>query len=94
MDNIEVREDGPTPEVRDYEVVFPVGTKVFVRNRFLGGWSTGFAVAEVLDSGYCLRRLSDGYVIPEVFEPEDVRLERRQDPLRWISRSYLDRRHD
>lgn len=30
----------------------------------------------------------------EVVRRSDVRLERRQDPWRWISRSYLDRRHD
>lgn len=90
MDDTQVSHDDP----RDVEITLAVGTKVFVRNRFLGEWSAGFEVAEISDGGHRLRRLSDRHVIPEVFEPDDVRIERRQDPLRWISRSYLDRRHD
>ncbi len=70
-----------------------VGTKVCVRNRFLGEWTTGFEVAEVLDDGCRIRRLSDDHVFPDVFAFDDVRLERRQQPLRGISGSYLDRRH-
>jgi len=70
-----------------------VGTKVCVRNRFLGDWTTGFHVAEVLRDGYRIRRVSDGHVFPDVFPFTDVRLERRQQPLREISGSHLDRRH-
>jgi hypothetical protein len=70
-----------------------VGTKVYVRNRFLGDWITGFKVAEVLRNGYRIRRLSDDHVFPDVFAFDDVRLERRQQPLREITGSYLDRRH-
>ena len=70
-----------------------VGTKVYVRNRFLGDWSTGFEIAEVLGDGYRIRRLSDGQVFPDVFASDDVRLERRQQPLREITGSHLDRRH-
>ena len=44
-----------------------VGTKVCVRNRFLGDWTTGFRVAEVFRDGYRIRRLSDGHVFPDVF---------------------------
>ncbi|HEY5023653.1 MAG TPA: hypothetical protein VII76_01640 [Acidimicrobiales bacterium] len=69
-----------------------VGTRVYVRNRFLGDWSTGFEVAEVLIDGYRIRRLSDGQVFPDVFTFDDVRMERRQQPLREIARSYRDRR--
>jgi len=68
-----------------------VGSKVYVRNRFLGDWSSGFKVAEVLDVGYCLRRLSDGYLFTDVFAFDDVRLDRRQRPLRGIGESWLDR---
>jgi hypothetical protein len=70
-----------------------VGAKVCVRNRFLGDWTTGFEVAEVLSGGYRIRRLSDGHDFPDVFAFEDVRPERRQHPLREIGRSHLDRRH-
>ena len=70
-----------------------VGTKVCVRNRFLGDWITGFKVAEVLGDGYRIRRLSDDHVFPDVFASDDVRLERRQQPLREITGLYLDRRH-
>ena len=69
------------------------GYKVCVRNRFLGEWTTGFKVAEVLGDGYRIRRLSDDHVFPDVFAFEDVRLERRKQPLRGITGSYLDRRH-
>lgn len=70
-----------------------VGTKVYVRDRFLGDWSSGFEVAEMLSDGYRIRRLSDGQVFPDVFAFDDVRLERRQQPLRGIAGSHHDRRH-
>ncbi len=44
-----------------------VGTKICVRNRFLGDWTTGFKVAEVLGDGYRIRRLLDDHVFPDVF---------------------------
>jgi hypothetical protein len=69
-----------------------VGTKVCVRNQFLGNWSSGFAVAEVVHHGYRIRRLSDGLVFPDVFAVDDVRPERRQEPERGIVGSHLDRR--
>ena len=71
----------------------PVGTEVCVQNRFLGDWTTGFKVAEVVDDGYRIQRLSDGHVFPDVFGFEEVRLERRQQPLREVAGSHLDRRH-
>jgi len=43
-----------------------------VRDRFLGQWCRGFEVAEVVRDGYRVRRLSDGYVFPDVFAFEDV----------------------
>jgi len=49
-----------------------VGTRVSVRDRFLGQWCRGFEVAEVVRDGYRVRRLSDGYVFPDVFAFEDV----------------------
>ena len=68
-----------------------VGTKVYVRNRFQGDWSSGFMVAEVVDHGYRLRRLSDGQVFTDVFPFHDVHVERRQHPLRGVDESWLDR---
>ena len=69
-----------------------VGTPICVRNRFIGNWSSGFLVAEVLDDGYRIRRLSDGLAFPDVFAFDDVRLERRHRPDRGITGSHLDRR--
>jgi len=59
------------------------GTRVDVRNRFVGSWSHGFEVAEHVTDGYRLRRLSDGSVLPDVFPSEDVRVERRKSGLWW-----------
>jgi hypothetical protein len=70
-----------------------IGATVCVRNRFLGNWSSGFVVAEVLHHGYRIRRISDGMGFPDVFPVEDVRMERRRDPERGILGSYLDRGH-
>ena len=60
------------------------GTPVDVRSRFVGDWSRGFEVAErVADEGYRVRRLSDGTVLPDVFDENDVRPQRRRhDP--WV----------
>jgi hypothetical protein len=69
-----------------------VGTKVCVWNQFLGRWTGGFEVAEVLERGYYLRRVSDRHVFNEVFNFEDVMVERRRNPSRDITSSHLDRR--
>ena len=50
-----------------------VGTKVLVRNQFLADFRPGFEVAEVTDSGYLLRRLSDGAELPSSFPADEVR---------------------
>jgi len=59
------------------------GTPVDVRNRFVGSWSHGFEVAERVEGGYRVRRLSDGSVLPDVFPSDDVRPERRKQGLWW-----------
>lgn len=59
------------------------GTRVDVRDHFVGNWGRGFEVVEVLDTGVRLRRLSDGSVLPEVFGFDDVRAERRRQGLWW-----------
>jgi len=48
-----------------------------VRNRFDGSWGGGFEVVETLldNDGRArvrIRRLSDGHVLPALFEPGDV----------------------
>jgi hypothetical protein len=59
------------------------GTPVDVRNRFVGSWSHGFEIAERIAGGYRVRRLSDNSVLPDVFQSEDVRPERRKQGLWW-----------
>ena len=60
------------------------GTRVDVRNRFVGTWSHGFEVAEHVDGGYRVLRLSDGSVLPDVFSADDVRAERRRQGMWWF----------
>jgi len=59
------------------------GTPVDVRNRFVGSWSHGFEIAERVQGGYRVRRLSDDSVLPDVFPSEDIRSERREQGLWW-----------
>jgi DNA-binding response OmpR family regulator len=59
-----------------------VGTWVYVRDPRTDIWSGGFAVVEVLDDGYRLRRLWEGDVLDEPAPFADVRPERRTDPFR------------
>ncbi len=47
--------------------LLPVGAPVMVRTRYLGSWTGGFVVAERLEDGYRLRRLSDGSELPHWF---------------------------
>jgi hypothetical protein len=91
MDDRELLSDQSVPQTPEPNI--EVVTEVYVRDRVLGGWSEGFEVAEILEDGYCLRRLSDGELVPAVFWEEDVRRERRKNPFRKIIGSYLDRHH-
>lgn len=66
------------------------GTRVEVRSRFDGSWSSGFTLeSEDLDpEGRVLarrvKRVSDGMVLPDTFKPVDVRREaHRQRSLWW-----------
>ncbi len=59
------------------------GTRIDVRDRFVGAWSHGFEVAEPGDGGYRIRRLSDGSVLPDVFPDDDIRPERKKQGLWW-----------
>jgi hypothetical protein len=83
----------PLPTSGDGGPTLAVGTKVCVRNRFLGDWTSGFEVAEVQRFGCRIRRLSDGHEFPDVFSFDDVRLERRTHHWPGIAGSRFDRRH-
>jgi hypothetical protein len=48
------------------------GTSVIVRNQFNGRWTPGFAVHEVIDAGYRIRRSHNGAVLPTIFVRSDV----------------------
>ena len=55
------------------------GTRVEVRSGYGTSWARGFVVADVDhdDDGeqYVVRRVSDGQVLPETFDPEALRRE-------------------
>lgn len=53
------------------------GVRVEVRTGFDGSWVSGYAVEEVTDDGYRLRRRSDSEVLPTVFPAANVRRERK-----------------
>jgi hypothetical protein len=54
------------------------GTRVEVRKRFDASWAKGFEVADAVEEGYLIRRLSDGHLLPTSFAPDDVRRERKR----------------
>ncbi|MDQ1374803.1 MAG: hypothetical protein QOJ09_2141 [Actinomycetota bacterium] len=54
-----------------------------VRRRFDQHWSRGFEIAEAVDGGYKLKRLSDGSVLPVVFEGAEVRPEKKKTGMWW-----------
>jgi hypothetical protein len=54
-----------------------VGAAVEVRNRFVGMWCHGFEVADQVDGGYVVRRVSDEAMLPEVITDDEVRSDRR-----------------
>ena len=54
-------------------VVYTPGMAVEVRRRFDQAWARGFEISEQTDSGYRLRRHSDGTVLPVAFPAADLR---------------------
>ena len=60
-----------------------IGTRVDVRSRFVGAWARGFEIAEQVGSQYIIKRLSDSSVLPDLFDAEDVRVERRKQSQWW-----------
>jgi hypothetical protein len=79
-------------EVGDSEVQLAIGTVACVWNYYLRRWTGGFAVAEVLTSGYRLRRLSDDHVFSHVFNTDEVMEERRKIQEPGIHGFQVDRR--
>jgi hypothetical protein len=61
----------------------PVGTRVEVRNRFVGSWSRGFEIAGNVGGRYVVRRHSDGSILPDEFDPPEVRPERHKHDFWW-----------
>jgi hypothetical protein len=59
------------------------GMRVEVRRRFDQHWARGFEVVAVTESGYRLRRMSDGVELPTEFPFEDVRRERKRQGMWW-----------
>ena len=59
------------------------GMRVEVRRRFDQHWARGFEVVEATDTGYRVRRLSDGIVLPAEFTADDVRRERKRQAMWW-----------
>ena len=50
-----------------------IGHLVEVHTQFDGSWCMGFEIAEVLPSGYRVRRTHDGAVLPDPTGEHDVR---------------------
>ncbi len=70
--------DGPAEPA----VVLPrldAGSPVEVRRRFDQAWARGFRVVDTDESGYTIRRESDGVVLPVRFPAADLRLARNVD---------------
>lgn len=63
-------------------VVLPhidAGSPVEVRRRFDQRWARGFRVVDTDETGYAIRRESDGVVLPVRFPAADLRLARNVD---------------
>ena len=72
----------PREHIAGEEVLEP-GTAVEVRRRFDYSWVRGFEVAEVVDGGYRVKRLSDGTVLPSDFGAGEIRQSRKRQGLWW-----------
>jgi hypothetical protein len=60
------------------------GDKVEVRRKFDAQWSKGFEVVEATASGFKIRRLSDGEILPVEFPERDIRKESRRNDFWWM----------
>jgi hypothetical protein len=71
------RVEGGIEQRRPPKRQLDVGAAVEVRNRFVGKWCHGFEVADHVDGGYVIRRVSDRAVLPAVITRDEVRSDRR-----------------
>ncbi len=64
-----------------------IGARVEVRSRFDHSWAPGFEVADIAqvpaEPMYVIRRLSDGFVLPQAFGGRDVRADWREVEMPW-----------
>ena len=51
------------------------GDRVLVYSAFNHTWASGFEIAEVVDQGYHVRRVSDGAILPSTTSERHLRLE-------------------
>jgi hypothetical protein len=63
--------------------LIPAGNRVEVRSRFVGTWSRGFEVAGHHEGRYVIKRLSDTSILPDEFDPSEVRVERHKHDFWW-----------
>ena len=49
------------------------GARIEVRSGYGHSWARGFEVADVDEGEILVRRVSDGHVLPEAFDPNEVR---------------------
>jgi hypothetical protein len=75
--------DAVAPQTESEEELLTAGTAVDVRSRYVGSWSRGFEVAEIVGDAYRVRRLSDGSVLPSEFSSDDVRIQRPKKSGLW-----------
>jgi cold shock CspA family protein len=62
--------DGPDTRFQDHRLA----ARVEVRTRYLRGqWAPGFEIAQVVDSGYRVRRPGSLEILPEIVVRSDVR---------------------
>jgi hypothetical protein len=50
-----------------------IGDPVEVHTTYNDSWVTGFEIAEVVEGGYRVRRVSDGNLLPNVTSEKDLR---------------------
>ncbi|TMM14831.1 MAG: hypothetical protein E6G01_12010 [Actinobacteria bacterium] len=71
------------PQTQSEDELLTAGTPVDVRSRYVGSWSRGFEVAEIVGDTYRVRRLSDGSVLPAEFSSDDVRARSQKKAGLW-----------
>jgi cold shock CspA family protein len=62
-----------TDEIPPTQPRHQVASKVEVRTRYQGQWASGYEIAQVVESGYKLRRPGALDTLPDIFVPADVR---------------------